>query len=137
MNPTIALPFEIEGRIAERILGGEPVAPRFQTANVIEMVKAVNPAALGETSDTSTGRSPFVNVVDYLADVPEVVPWCAQPLAFFGGVTLVAGFPKAGKSTLASQLMRARETGEDFLGHPVPIGPTVLLTEEGGIPVRH
>lgn len=79
----------------------------------------------------------FANVVDYCVSVPDDVPWAAKPLAYFGGVTLLAGIWKGGKSTLAAQLQRARETGEPFLGQPVPIGPTVLVTEEGGIPVKH
>lgn len=78
----------------------------------------------------------FVNVVDYCANVPDEVPWASYPLAYFGGVTLLAGIWKGGKSTLTAQLQRARETGEEFLDFKIDIGPTVLVTEEGGIPVK-
>ncbi len=78
----------------------------------------------------------FVNVRDYCSAVPDHVNWAAEPFAFFGGVSMLAGIWKGGKSTLMAQFMRARETGEPFLGHPVPVGPTILLTEEGGIPVK-
>ena len=81
--------------------------------------------------------SPFLNIVEYLADVPDNPPWLIKPLTYFGGVTLMAGIWKGGKSTLAMQLMRARETGEMFLEDRIITGPTVLVTEEGGIAIKH
>ncbi|MGH2465878.1 MAG: AAA family ATPase [Candidatus Limnocylindrales bacterium] len=78
-----------------------------------------------------------VNVVDYTTLVPKDIPWIVYPLVYTGGVTLIAGEPKAGKSTLAAQLQRARETGEPFLGQPVVRGPVLLVTEEGGVAVTH
>lgn len=88
---------------------------------------------LGGTTDTA---GLFVNIAEYNADVPDEVPWAAFPLAYFGGVTLLAGIWKGGKSTLISQLQRAREEGGVFLGQPVAAGPTILVTEEGGLPVK-
>lgn len=79
----------------------------------------------------------FVNVEDYLADVPDSVPWAAEPFAYFGGVTMLAGIWKGGKSEFVAQLARARESAEPFLGRTIPNGPTLYVTEEGGIPVKH
>lgn len=74
----------------------------------------------------------------YRATVPDSIPWIAQPLVYAGGVTLLAGPPKAGKSTLASNLQRCRETGESLLGSwNVVTGPTLLVTEEGGVAVAY
>lgn len=80
----------------------------------------------------------IVPIDEYRAGVPTVIPWRCQPIVYSGGVTLIAGAPKAGKSTLAAQLQRCCETGEDFLGSwPVQIGPVLLVTEEGGVAVVH
>ena len=74
----------------------------------------------------------------YRESVPTEIPWRCRPIAYSGGVTLIAGSPKAGKSTLAAQLQRCCETGQDFLGewHVEP-SPVLLVTEEGGVAVVH
>jgi hypothetical protein len=77
----------------------------------------------------------ILNIQDYRANVPEFVLWIAEPFVYAGGVTILSGPPKKGKSTLAAQLQRARETGENFLGDSVVPGPTLLLTEESGVAV--
>jgi hypothetical protein len=77
-------------------------------------------------------------IEEYRATVPDSIPWIAQPLVYSGGVTLLAGPPKAGKSTLASNLQRCRETGAALLDQwPVAIGSTLLVTEEGGVAVAY
>ncbi len=78
----------------------------------------------------------IVGIDAYRATVPTEIPWRCRPIAYAGGVTLIAGPPKAGKSTLAAQLQRCCETGEPFLGAwPVMVGPALLVTEEGGVAV--
>jgi hypothetical protein len=80
----------------------------------------------------------IVDIDLYRGSVPTTIPWRCKPIAYSGGVTLVAGSPKAGKSTLAAQLQRCCETGDDFLGSwPVQMGPVLLVTEEGGVAVVH
>ena len=77
----------------------------------------------------------FVNVTDYHAAQPTSVEW-VSPLMAYGFVSLIAGPPKAGKSTLVGNLLSAREAGTTFLwGNPVPQGPMALVTEEGGLAV--
>ncbi len=78
----------------------------------------------------------IVGIDAYRANVPTEIPWRCHLIAYSGGVTLIAGPPKAGKSTLAAQLQRCCETGEPFLGAwPVTVGPVLLVTEEGGVAV--
>ena len=78
----------------------------------------------------------IVSIVDYRASMPTIIPWIVQGLVYAGGVSLIAGPPKAGKSTLAAQIMRCRETGKKLFGAlDVRTGPTLLVTEEGGIAV--
>ena len=79
--------------------------------------------------------SGIVNVVDYLAAIPSQIPWLVSPLIYQGGVTLISGPPKAGKSTLAAQIQRCSETGDLFLDAVVIPGPVLLVTEEGGVAV--
>lgn len=78
----------------------------------------------------------IVRIDDYRTSVPVAIPWVVAHLAYLGGVSLIAGPPKAGKSTLAAQIQRCRETGERLFGEwDVTTGPTLLVTEEGGIAV--
>lgn len=76
------------------------------------------------------------NIKDYLKGVPNTIPWVIDKVAFIHGLTLLSGTPKAGKSTLAFEMMRVRETAEPFLEQFVRPGPTLLVTEEGGVSVK-
>jgi hypothetical protein len=130
---------------SERAGQGCDCEPATLTINGHPATLTINGHLIGSTPAINSTGNPttdellklFVNVVAYVANVPDDVPWVAKPLAYFGGVSLWAGIWKGGKSTLAAQMQRARETGEAFLGWPVPTGPTVLVTEEGGVPVKH
>lgn len=77
------------------------------------------------------------SVATIRAETPATVPWAAFPVAYFGGVSVLAGPPKGGKSTILGHLARCAETGEKFLGEfDVKKGtPVLLLTEEHGVPV--
>ncbi len=79
----------------------------------------------------------IVNVLAYRASVPAEIPWAIRRIAYLGGVSLIAGPPKVGKSTLVSTLIGCRETGQLFLGWEVVPGPTLLVTEEGGVAVAY
>jgi hypothetical protein len=96
------------------------------------------PDAEAGTEPATTPPALIVGIDAYRASVPATIPWVARPLAYLGGVSLIAGPPKAGKSTLAAQLQRCRETGERLFGAwDVTMGPTLLVTEEGGVAVVH
>lgn len=81
----------------------------------------------------------IANVDAYRESVPTEIAWRpCRPIAYAGGVTLLAGPPKAGKGTLAAQLQRSCETGDPFLGAwPVLTGPVLLVTEEAGVAVTY
>lgn len=80
----------------------------------------------------------IVTIDAYRATVPTSILWIAEPFVYAGGVTLLSGPPKGGKSTLVAQLQRARETRDDvFLGDHVVPGPVLLLTEESGVAVTY
>lgn len=99
--------------------------PRSASGKVTEpavVAKAVDPDAISALIERSE---------DYLASIPDHFDWIGN-MAALGYVTLVAAPPKAGKSTLISGLLRARGLGTPFLGHAVPVGPTLLIAEEAG-----
>ena len=76
------------------------------------------------------------NIVDYMADVPDHIPWRIDKVAYTGGITLIAGSPKAGKSTMAFEMMRCLETGQAYLEQYVAPSATLLVTEEGGVSIK-
>ena len=80
-------------------------------------------------------RALIVPISEYRRSVPKDIPWVAAPYLYHGGVTLLAGPPKGGKSTLMANLQRELEEGGTFLGVGVPARPTLLVTEEGGVAV--
>jgi hypothetical protein len=102
---------------------------------------------IGIAADAKFAKGPFapaapepssyiVNVEDYIANVPVVIPWVCNPIVYSGGVGMLAGPAKGGKSTLAENLQRCRETGAKLLSAwDVVTGPTLLVTEEGGVAV--
>jgi hypothetical protein len=115
--------------------GREPAAPKSNGADEPPL-----PAPPPEIVDRPEPRvqpvSVIVGIDAYRASVPASIPWVCRPIAYLGGVSLIAGPPKAGKSTLAAQLQRCRETGERLFGvWDVTTGPTLLVTEEGGAAV--
>jgi len=86
-------------------------------------------------ADTRADLGIIVGIGQYRDGVPTFPLWIAQPFVYAGGVTLLAGPPKKGKSTLLAQLQHARETSSEFLGGQVVHGATLLLTEESGVAV--
>lgn len=96
-------------------------------------------AAHGGSDDLPTSNVGRVvkSVATIRAETPSSVPWAAFPVAYHGGVSVLAGPPKGGKSTLLGHLARCAEKGEKFLGEfdVRPRTPVLLLTEEYGIPV--
>ncbi len=82
-------------------------------------------------------RDLIVGIEAYRDGVPASPLWIADRFVYAGGTTLLSGPPKKGKSTFSADLQRKRETGGHFLHAGVLPGPTLLLTEEGGVAVVH
>lgn len=120
---------------ADLLVGGMGIA-NIRDASYVDIIGP--PELLPMAPDWMQPRasSRIKNIVDYLAGVPTNIPWVIDKVAFIHGLTLLAGSPKAGKSTAAFEMMRCRETGEPFLDQFVRPGDTLLVTEEGGVSVK-
>ncbi len=72
----------------------------------------------------------FRPLASLLADVPEEPAWVLRGYLARFALTLLAGRPKAGKSTLAFALMAAFEQGAAFCGIETAPSGVLLLSEE-------
>ena len=92
-------------------------------------VERLGDLAAGATGDA--GMEPFVplSAVDAAADLP---PAPLTGLAWSGKLAILAGAPKAGKSTILGQAIGAMATGASFLSESSPAfgGRVAIVTEE-------
>lgn len=113
----------------------EPTEDRSYHEQTIARMRELSARGSSVTSGEEAPAGP-VNIVEYRKTVPETVPWIIQPLLYQGGVTLISGPPKAGKSTLGAQIQHCLETRESFLDELTPFErPCLLVTEESGVAV--
>jgi len=74
----------------------------------------------------------FTPADELLAKAPREPDWLWEHAAAKGAVSLFAGKPKVGKSTMTYGLVEAAAKGEgEFLGRTLHGGPIVYATEEG------
>lgn len=76
------------------------------------------------------GGLDLVRLDALLAEPDEPVRWLVEELLPQGGLSVLAGKPKAGKSTLARDLALAVAQGRPFIGRPVAPSPVVYLALE-------
>jgi hypothetical protein len=67
---------------------------------------------------------------DLLREPEEAIPWLVDKMLPTGGLSLLGGKPKVGKSTLARNLALAVARGEPFLSRETAKGPVVYLALE-------
>lgn len=72
----------------------------------------------------------FLPISELIATTPPEPDWIVEGLIATGAITLLAGKPKVGKSTLVSAALRAIEVGGLFLGLGTRRTKALLLTEE-------
>ena len=95
-----------------------------------EFVSAPIGSARAETN-SSAHRLVFVPLPELLASAPAEPDWLWMGFLAPGCITLFAGAPKSGKSTVAFALCAALGTGGTFLGQPVSRSRVTWLVEEG------
>lgn len=71
----------------------------------------------------------FNSINQLMEDKPEV-NWLVGDLVTEGGISILAGKPKSGKSTIARQMSLAISRGDDFLGRPTKKGKVLYLALE-------
>jgi len=72
----------------------------------------------------------FIPLSELVASAPDEPDWIWDGYVARGAITLLAGRPKVGKSTLAFALMDAMDSGRPFCGRRVHEARIVLLSEE-------
>ncbi|HEX7422873.1 MAG TPA: AAA family ATPase [Terriglobales bacterium] len=77
-----------------------------------------------------TGTLVFTSVGDLLNEVDETDHWLVDGILQAGGLGVVVGKPKAGKSTLARCLCKSVAEGSDWLGRKVEQGRVLYLALE-------
>jgi DNA polymerase-1 len=95
---------------------------------IIEGAQPYNPTAVGVPGRTSPR---ILTAAEFLEEAESPEPeWVVDGLVPSGGVVLLVGRPKSGKSTLARTLAVAVAQGRPFLGRGVRQGAVLLISLE-------
>ena len=105
----------------------------------IQIASAIGDALLDDLAVAERLAVPLAAVEapqwETLADAliaPEAAEsWLVDGMIPLGGLSLMVGAPKAGKSTLARNLVLAAAQGREWLGRAVTQGPALYVTMEG------
>jgi hypothetical protein len=91
-----------------------------------------------DRSNASTDDLALTGLADLLSELDDAVDWLVEERFAYGSINLLAGKPKAGKSTLARFLAYCIATGTPFLGHRCSMGLVwYLVLEDKRSEVRH
>ena len=114
-----------KGDIADWLADGHT---KEELENIVEAADDWN----GRTTngDSSDGKLELIPLSDLLQEPEEAVSWTVDGLLPSSGFSVLAGKPKAGKSTLARELALRVARGEPFLGRSTDRGPVIYLALE-------
>ena len=98
-------------------------------AELIAIIKAAPPFK-GNASVVLKPKLELTSLADLLSEPDDALEWLVDDRIPGGGLVLLAGKPKAGKSTLARSLAFCVAAGEPWLGHHVVCGPVWYLALE-------
>lgn len=118
-----------ERELAEAILPWSPPTVGHEG----QLVSAPNQTSGAErniAADECPLTLPFAPLSDALANVPAEPEWTWKGYLAPGAITLIAGRPKVGKSTLLFGLLAALLSGELFLDAKTSMAGVLLLSEE-------
>lgn len=93
-------------------------------------VSASKETLRAETNLEGSLALPFAPLAEVLANVPSEPEWLWEGYLAPGSLTLLAGRPKVGKSTLLFGLLEALRFGTTFAGRSTRQASAVLLSEE-------
>jgi hypothetical protein len=106
---------------------GQADRPGFEPRSVLGDNGHLVPAVSNRAARTGLI---FTRLTDLLHEPEETTAWLVDGRLPTGGLSLLAGKPKAGKSTLARCLALAVARGEAWLGWPTVKGPVFYLALE-------
>ncbi len=92
-----------------------------------ELLKEAKPH---ECSNLFECGLPLTDLSDLLNETDEQVQYLVKDLLPMGGVSVIGGKPKAGKTTTVRNLCLSVAKGEDFLGLPTAQGPVIYCAFE-------
>ena len=94
-------------------------------------VVPIRPTSTASTGglDGSNGGSSFkpVDIAEFYDEVEGDIPWVLEGYLVVGGLTLLAGPPKLGKTTFAYHVLVSIAANKSFLGREVTQGKVLLL----------
>jgi replicative DNA helicase len=119
-------------------------AARRELAGFLEVLVGDHP--VNGTLEAAAERIPFLlralrecggaqlfsppTLADFVLENPPTVDWVIDGLAARDAVTIIAGHPKAGKTTFAAELAGANAMGANFLGKPTAGGSVLWIDLE-------
>lgn len=104
--------------------------PAVSLSEIDSRIGDIYSARVKEATAAESSRL-FQTAVQVAERTPETVTWIAPPFVAAGAITEMSGKIKlAGKTTLATHLVRAVLEGDDFLGQQTTKSPVVYLTEQ-------
>ena len=133
-NKRIAAAFEIRRqggtleqatRLIEGITGHLTSDDKFHIEDVFEN-RDIEYAEESEDSD----EFKMVSFEEYCEEESEPIEWLVEDLLMKGGLSIISGDAKLGKSTLARQLVSTVTTGGSFLGRKVKQGRAAYISIE-------
>ncbi len=96
----------------------------------LRLVPAEFWGAVQQGADGRARRAPLLCAKDFLLEDDEDIDWLVDGLIATGTLCLLAGPPKAGKSTLARHLLMSVLTGQSFLSRATRPGRVLLYSLE-------
>jgi hypothetical protein len=128
--------FDVSERFFENAVWNGPVALPLpsEQSTVVDAADSLIPVPQGSSRAEINPRPrvvlPFARAADKLAKAPEAPEWLWNGYLAASTVTLLAGKPKVGKSTLLFALLAALSQGQVFLSFETRCTGALLLSEE-------
>lgn len=97
---------------------------------------ATSPVGRKKAGPAKVLELPFYTAATVAEMTQEAVDWAWRDYLAYGTVVELVGPPKAGKTTLVFNLLRAYAEGTSFLDRPTTGGRAVVLTEQGPTSLR-
>lgn len=117
--------------IAQRVMTvapaeGKDVSDHLAAGHELaELVPVVAPPAPAEPAQDDTNS--LTHIRDLLAEPDDAVSWIVEGLLPAGGLSVLGGKPKGGKSTTARAIALRVSRGEPVLGRTTTQGPVIYL----------